>query len=112
MLTKHIFDYHPIPEKKQTEGVEDIEFQRGWKKHAEIPESIKQEVDFLGVIKKKPCGFSIGLGCLVLEFLWGVAKICGICESLFSKGKWWVFSEMYICIINPLPPRLFEFSLE
>ena len=27
MLTKHIFDYHPIPEKKQIGGVEDMEFQ-------------------------------------------------------------------------------------
>ena len=32
MLTKHIFDYHPIPEKKQTGGVEDMGFQRVLKK--------------------------------------------------------------------------------
>ena len=31
MLTKHIFDYLPIPEKK-TGGVEDMEFQRVLKK--------------------------------------------------------------------------------
>ena len=39
--------------------------------------------------KKKSYGFSIGLGFLVLAFLRGVAKICGISkgESLFSKGK-------------------------
>ena len=28
MLTKHIFDYLPIQEKKQIGGVEDMEFQR------------------------------------------------------------------------------------
>ena len=40
-----------------------MEFQRVLKnKNAELPESIKKEVDFLGVIKKKSCGFSIGLG--------------------------------------------------
>ena len=59
------------------------------KKQAEIPESIKKEVDFLGVTKKKSCGFSIGLVSLVLEFARGVAQICGISrgESLFYKGK-------------------------
>ena len=60
-----------------------------WKNQAEIPESIKKEVDFLGVIKKKSCGFSIGLGFLVLAFPRGVAQICGISmgESLLYKGK-------------------------
>ena len=66
-----------------------MEFEGVLKKQAEIPESIKKEVDFLGVIKKKSCGFSIGLRFLVLEFPMGVAQICGISrsESLFSKGK-------------------------
>ena len=60
-----------------------------WKKQAEIPESIKKEVDFLGEIKKKSCGFSIGLRFSVLEFPRGLAQICGISrgESLFFKGK-------------------------
>ena len=55
----------------------------------EIPESIKKEVDFLGVIKKKSCGFSIGLRFMMLGFPLGVAQIYGISrgESLFSKGK-------------------------
>ena len=35
---------------------------------AEIPESIKEEANFLGVINKKSFGFSIGLSFLVLEF--------------------------------------------
>ena len=35
---------------------------KGIEKDAEIPESIMKEVDFLGVSKKKSCGFSIGLG--------------------------------------------------
>ena len=35
---------------------------KGIEKNAEIPESVKKEVDFLGVIKKKSCRFSIGLG--------------------------------------------------
>ena len=50
---------------------------------------MKKEVNFLGVIKKKLCGFSIGLRFLVLEFPRGVAQICGISrgESLFSKDK-------------------------
>ena len=39
-----------------------MEFQRDWKKQAEIPEAIKELVGFLGVIKNKSCGFSIGLG--------------------------------------------------
>ena len=38
-----------------------MKFKKYRKKHAEIPESIKKEVDFLGVIKKKSCEFSIGL---------------------------------------------------
>ena len=64
-----------IPEKiqaKQVTWVEDME-----KKQTEIPESIKKEVDFLGVIKKKLYGFSIGL-----RFL-GISRG----ESLFSKDK-------------------------
>ena len=48
-----------------------------WKKQAEIPESVKKEVGFLGVIKKKTCGFSFGLGFLFLEFPSGIAQICG-----------------------------------
>ena len=32
MLSKHVFDDHPIPEKNQTGGVEDMEFQRVLKK--------------------------------------------------------------------------------
>ena len=66
-----------------------MEFEGVLKKQAEIPESIKKEVDFLGVIKKKLCRFSIGLRFLVLEFPRSVAKICGISrgEGLFSKGK-------------------------
>ena len=49
----------------------------------------KKEVNFLEVIKKKSCRFPIGLGCLLLEFIRGVAQICGISkgESLFSKRK-------------------------
>ena len=68
-----------------------------WKKQAEIPESIKKEEDFIGVIKKKSCGFSIGPRFLVLEFPRGVAQICGISkgESLFSKGK---VTNIYIYI--------------
>ena len=62
ILPKHIFDYHPIPEKNQIGKIQDMEFEGVLKKQAEIPESIKKEVDFLGVIKKKSCGFSIGLG--------------------------------------------------
>ena len=67
-----------------------------WKKQAEIPESIKKEDDFIGVIKKKSCRFSIGPRFLVLEFPRGVAQICGISkgESLFSKGK---VTNIYIC---------------
>ena len=59
------------------------------KKQAEIPESSKKEVNFLGVIKKKSCTFSIVLRLLVLKFPRGVAQICGISrgESLFSKDK-------------------------
>ena len=64
-------------------------FKGHWKKQAEISESIKNEVDFLGVIEKKLCGFFIGLGFLVLESPRGVTQICGItrAERLFSKGK-------------------------
>ena len=41
------------------------------------------------MIKKKSCGFFIGLRFLVLEFPRGVAQSCGISKgkSLFSKGK-------------------------
>ena len=75
-----------------------------WKKQAEIPESIKEEANFLGVIKKKSSGFSIGLRFLVLEFPWGVAQICGISrgEAFFLRIKWQIykfqgfFLEMYI----------------
>ena len=61
-----------------------MEFQRVFKKASKIFRG-----DFLGVIKKKSCGFSIGLGFLALEFPRGVAQICGIFrgESLFHKGK-------------------------
>ena len=59
------------------------------KKQAEIPESIEKEVYFLGVIMKKSCGFSIGLGFLVLKSPRSAAEICEIFrgESLFYKGK-------------------------
>ena len=89
ILPKHIFDYHPIPEKKQIGGIQDMEFEGVLKKQAEIPESIKKEVDFLGVVKETLCGFPIGLRFLVLEFPRGVAQICEISrtESLFSKRK-------------------------
>ena len=64
-------------------------FKGYWKKQAEIPESIKKEVDFLGMIRKNSCVFSNGLEFLVLEFPRGVGQIFGISrgESLFSKGK-------------------------
>ena len=64
-------------------------FKGYWKKPAEIPESVKKEVDFLVVIKKKSCGFFFGLGFLVLEFPRSAAQISGISrgESLFYKGK-------------------------
>ena len=52
------------------------------KKQAEIPESIKKEVDFLEVIKKKLCRYFFGLRFLVFEFPRGVAQICGI-----SRGE-------------------------
>ena len=48
-----------------------------WKKQAEIPEPSKKEVDFLGVVKKKSCGFSLGLRFLVFELPRGVAKVSG-----------------------------------
>ena len=32
MLIKHIFDYHPIPGKKQIRGVDDMELQKGIEK--------------------------------------------------------------------------------
>ena len=63
-----------IPEKIQAKQVTWV---RTWKKQVEIPESIKKEVDFLGVIKKKLYGFSIGL-----RFL-GISRG----ESLFSKDN-------------------------
>ena len=104
MLTKHIFDYHPITEKKHT-GSWVHGISKGIAKSKQKFENqLKKEVDFLGVIKKKSCAFSIGLGFLVLEFPRGVAQICGIFrgESLFSKVKVTnieiprVFSKMYI----------------
>ena len=53
MLTKHISITTLFQKKKQIRGVADMEFQRVLKKkQAEILESIKKEVDFLGVIKK------------------------------------------------------------
>ena len=50
---------------------------------------LKNKWIFLWVIKKKSCGFSVGLGFLVLEFLRGVAQMCGVSksESLFFKDK-------------------------
>ena len=67
-----------IPEKIQAKQVTWV---RTWKKQVEIPESIKKEVDFLGVIKKKLYGFSIGLS-IGLRFL-GISRG----ESLFSKDN-------------------------
>ena len=66
-----------------------MEFQRVLKKESIINQSIKKEVDFIGVIKKKSCGISIGLRFLALKLSRGVAQICGIFrgESLFSKSK-------------------------
>ena len=61
-----------------------MEFQSVLKKESIINQSINKEVDFIGVIKKKSCGFFIGLGFLALKFPRGVAQICG---SLFSKSK-------------------------
>ena len=48
-----------------------------WKKQTEIPEPSKKEVDFLGVVKKKSCGFSLGLRFLVFELPRGVAQVSG-----------------------------------
>ena len=62
MLTKHIFDYHLIPEENQTRGNEDMKFHRVLKKSCKNPRIDKKRKGFLGVIKKKACGFSIGLG--------------------------------------------------
>ena len=66
-----------------------MEFQRVLKKESIINQSIKKEVDFIGVIKEKSCGISIGLGFLAFTLSRGVAQICGIFrgESLFSKSK-------------------------
>ena len=67
MRTKHIFDYHPILNKIQTGGDEDIErsLRVLEKEHAEIRGSSKNGVGFPGVKKKSPCGFFLGLGFLV-----------------------------------------------
>ena len=66
-----------------------MEFQRVPKKACRNSKIKKSEVNFLVVIKKKPCGFSIVLGYLVLEFLRGVVQMSGISrgKSLFSKSK-------------------------
>ena len=87
ILPRHIFDYHPILEKKTNRGDSGHGIWRSIEK--KNPESIKKEVDFLGVLKKKLCGFSIVLRFLVLEFPKGVAQTCWIFrgESFFSKGK-------------------------
>ena len=67
MRTKHTFDYSLFQKKIQIGGVEDIEFQEVLRKErAEVRGSSKKEVDFPGVIKKNLCGFSIGIGFLVL----------------------------------------------
>ena len=61
-----------IPEKKQTEGVEELEFPRVLKKeHVEIPQgSIKKEVEF-----QRRSWF------LALESPRGVTQFCGISTS-------------------------------
>ena len=88
MLTKYIFDYHPIPE-KTNRGSWGHGISKGIEKSQQKFQDQLKKVDFVGVIKKKPSGFLIGLGYLVLEFPRSVAQICGISsgESLFSKGK-------------------------
>ena len=49
--------------------------------------SSKNEVGFPGWIKKKSCGFSLGLGFLALKLERGVAQFCRISrgEALFSQ---------------------------
>ena len=90
------FWLQPIPEKIQIGGVEDIEFQEVLRKErAEIRGSSKKEVDFPGVIKKNLCGFSIGLGFLVLSFQRGVAQFYGISrvEACFLRIKWQIYKS-------------------
>ena len=90
MLTKHIFDYYPIPEKKTNRGSSGHRISKGVEKSMQkFQNQLEKKWIFLWVIKKKSCGFSIVLGFFVLEFLRGGARMCGISksESLFSKGK-------------------------
>ena len=85
---KHIFDYDFIPEKTRRGGFRTWNLKGYWKKQAEIPESIKKEVGFQGVIKKKLCRFYIGLRFLALEFPRGTAQICGISRGESLKQRW------------------------
>ena len=48
MLTKHIFNDHPIPEKKEIGGVENMEFQRVLNKACSIYRINKKRSGFLG----------------------------------------------------------------
>ena len=66
MLTQNIFDYHLIPEEKKTG---EVDFKGYWKKHAEIPESIKKSGS-LGVIKKKLFGVIFKSSSIGLGFFW------------------------------------------
>ena len=61
MLTKHI-SFTTLFQKKAKQGeMRTWDFKEYRKKQVGIPESIKKEVDFLGIIKKKSRRFSIGL---------------------------------------------------
>ena len=61
-------------EKKSKQGVEDMEFLGVLnKQNVEIPGSevnTQDEVEFPGVIQKKSCGISMGLGFWPWKFLW------------------------------------------
>ena len=59
-----------------------------WKKQAEISESIKIEVNFLGEIKKKSCGFSTGVAISRSERLFSQDKV-----TIYKFQGF--FSEMY-----------------
>ena len=81
MLTKHISITNLFQKKKQIGEWRTWNFKGYWKKQAEIPEWIKKEVDFLGVIKKNSWIFH-WFEFLVFEIPRGVAQICGI-----SRGE-------------------------
>ena len=70
---------------KQGRGLRTWNFQRYWRKNIwKFQGSIKKEVEFPGVYKKKSCNF-YGSLILTLEFPRGVAQFCKISrsESLF-----------------------------